>query len=240
VDLNVEQLRSEARRPLPWSVLSRFLHLFDQVGTLIGLLALVVTVIGYRLIADSWISVWLLAGLVPLLIVFAIYDLLRARTRALRQLLDRADITVAAAELATVITETRHLTLVRLTVRNRSPGPRRLTAKVTAISGFEGPEVPWPIRWRHGADERVHTLFPGDEEMLEVIELDRTRPRLWFHVVGGKPAHVGIDDPEVAIVIAIWDADTGHEAARVGLRIDDATNNPMVSAEILEPATPTP
>ncbi len=216
----------DVREPIVRTVIRQAWANVDNFGTLVWLVVGVVAIVSAN-VADA-IDAETTGGLVVLVVagagVWATVGVLRERTAALRTLLGTPDLSVGPGpQLGVAYSgEDGGLTgvsdRIRVIVGNHSAVAHRLIAKVVEIDGVDpGPEVPWPVQWRHGTPDGVHRLFPGDVEMLDVAGLlNRTTKDPCLEVFLPSPhqaALASLPATPVRLRINIWDADGGQRAA---------------------------
>lgn len=116
---------------------------------------------------EAWVAVGLAVVALPTLLVFAPLSLGARRRSQLLTLVDAPE--VSASLVPWLLAGTPPL--IRVMIRNDSPGAHSFSAKVVDTVGLPpGPEPPWHVPWRHSR-MRDHRLHPGDEEMLQVTWL---------------------------------------------------------------------
>lgn len=201
----------------PWrSVLRRFIEAVDLTGNVLALVVAAAAAVGVGAWAEWWLGVIVFLLVAVLMTCVTTYSVLVDRNDALRAILARPEVAVAPAMFRGSIDGGELSVHHRVLITNNSSLPCRLVAKVVAIEGVAGPEVPWPLPWRHGSEERAHRLFPGDAEMLLVaIE---TGLYAKFQVLAregraGDLALVEHGHQPYSYRVTVWDADTGQVAA---------------------------
>lgn len=166
------------------SVWRRWYSYIDGFGTLSPLvLALAVgglLLVGQVAWADTitlWSTVWIVVIAAMVSALAAVVEVLRDRTDWLRAIYSVPRVDVKKVDPITVTSGAQVSSKrMRVMVNNRSSTAHSFAATVVGTDGVSGPEVPWPVAWRHGSG-REHRLFPGDKEMLDIAGV-RTWPSM--------------------------------------------------------------
>ncbi len=164
-------LLSELKLSYPWQVAKTWWRLVGHgeyaLGLGVWLIALLVAGNALDSGAAEAVQTWLVVGLgvlalVSLVIVAPIQLGLDVRSKLIALL----DVPEVEAEVGRPFAN-----LVRVRITNRSPGAHEFAAQVVGTENIPpGPEVPWPVPWRH-SKYRIHRLYPGQNEMLKMARL---------------------------------------------------------------------
>lgn len=201
----------------------------DAAGNFLQIVFWLIAVVFVAVEIDQFWAAALGVALVGLSAFRAMWRVAQQRTDWLRRIYARPTLSVAPGPELEVYDANSNSSSrrIRALVSNESDTACDLVATVVELDGLPDtgrPEVPWPVQWRHGTG-RVHRLFPGDSEMLDVAGVRQVlkhgfEPQLEVFLPAPHSAsRADLGKDPVALRVRVWDANGGQLSADFTIKI---------------------